>query len=161
MASGGKRAGAGRNPGGLSELTRVLRTAGLEALADLGEENGADGSREEQAVAAAKGILKDMVKAGRGDDVLKFLADISPKGHQAEGGGGSVLLMAMQSAPGLLPSDTGASLLGVTLEQEQSMARCASERAADLKSVARIEEPIFGRQLRLGVVEVEVEVGEK
>ena len=56
MASGGKRAGAGRNAGGVSELTRVLRTAGLEALADLGDESGAEGSREQQAVVAAKSI---------------------------------------------------------------------------------------------------------
>ena len=150
MASGGKRAGAGRNPGGVSELTRVLRTAGFEALADLGDESGAAGSREEQAVAAAKGILKDMVKSGRGDDVLKFLADISPKGS-ADAGGGSVLLMAMQSAPGLLPADTGMSLIEVAGKRESSVALDSSQRAADSKSAAVAEEPFFGRQLRLGL----------
>ena len=152
MAKGGSRPGAGRNPGGVSELTRILRTAAVDALAELGEENGAEGSKEELAVAAAKGILKDMAKAGKGDLVLKFFVEIAPRGpDQGAGRGGSVLLMAMQSAPGLLPDVTAAASIPGEVVGESSAARAGGAKAADSKSVARISTPFLGGQYRIEV----------
>ena len=153
MAGGGARPGAGRPKGGISELSRILQEGGVDGLAALGAEKGIEGSREERARGAVGLIVRDMCKAGRGDDVLRFLATLTAQKAKAEGqAGGSVLIMALKDRPDLLPDGTGAALVEGEAVREPSAARLPGRGDADYATVQNAAiEPHFSRQFALGL----------
>lgn len=104
MAGGGRRAGAGRPEGGISQARRLLVSALNRGLAIAGREKGLKGDDEEVATEAAAQIAADLIRAGRGDEVLKLYAVAAPKGDEDGGGKGarSPLLEALERLPGAL-----------------------------------------------------------
>lgn len=74
---GGARPGAGRPKGGISDARRLL-LAGLErGLARAADEQGltqAGADQAERATAAIAAIAYDLIRAGRGDEVVKIYA---------------------------------------------------------------------------------------
>lgn len=104
MAGGGRRAGAGRPEGGISQARRLLVAALNRGLAIAGREKGLTGSDEDVATESAAQIAADLIRSGRGDEVLKLYAIAAPKADEDGVGKGarSPLLEALERLPGAL-----------------------------------------------------------
>lgn len=87
----------------MSQARRLLVGALNRGLEIAGREKGLMGSAEEVATETAAQIAADMIRSGRGDDVLKLLAVAAPKGEEGEGpAGNSPLLDALNRLPGAM-----------------------------------------------------------
>ena len=152
MARGGNRSGAGRPHGGISELSRILQDGGVDGLAALGAEKGIEGDREARAQGAVSLIVQDMARAGRGDDVIRFLAALTASKAKAEDtGGGSLLLEALRKQPNLLPNGTITPPIDGEYTEIPIKSTHNNQVAADLKSAASVIDPYFDRQFKLGL----------
>lgn len=146
MAGGGRRPGAGRPKGGVSELSRILQEGGVDGLAAIGAERGHEGTREELAQKAVAEIVQDWGRSGRADELLKFFGSLTASTGNFSGEGESLLLVAMKKAPGLLP-DTDMSLMQGEYSVEQEKTGTTASRATDSKSLSRQTRPFFHPEL--------------
>lgn len=100
---GGARPGAGRPKGGISDARRLL-LAGLErGLARAADEQGltpAGTDQAERATAAIAAIAYDLIRAGRGDEVVKIYA-LSATKLPADEAPRSPLAAALARLPGM------------------------------------------------------------
>lgn len=100
---GGARSGAGGPQRGVSQARRLMLRALTRGLEIAGREHGLEGDPEAVATETAAQIAADMIRLGRGDEVLKLYVLASPANDgQGEGSGkGSVLLDALSKLPGM------------------------------------------------------------
>ena len=115
---GGSRNGAGAPARGVSESRRLLLTAIQRGLEIAGRERGIEGDGDQVATQAAAQIAADMIRSGRGDEVLKLYVLAAPASDSGTGGGGrSVLLDALSQLPGMteIEAESGGEVLGESL----------------------------------------------
>lgn len=137
---GGRRPGAGRPPGGISEARRLIERALRAGMAQAMRDRGSAGDDDELAVAAAADVVRGMMLGGQGDRVLTIWASLAPKEAPGSGGEsspdadqGDGLAGWLRRAPG---SDAGpiSARLPVTLDSEPAPARVGGAGPADCAS---------------------------
>lgn len=148
---GGARHGAGRPKGGISQSRRLLVGALHRGLEIAGRERGIGGDAEAVATETAAQIAADLIRAGRGDEVLKLLAVSQIKSD--EGGdsqGETPLTRALKQLPGLgavpLASQSGAvgEQPGEYIHAQSTTCDTAPTTCAtDTVSVGRENSPFF------------------
>ncbi|PKM43234.1 MAG: hypothetical protein CVV05_15420 [Gammaproteobacteria bacterium HGW-Gammaproteobacteria-1] len=149
MAGGGRRAGAGRPEGGISQARRLLVAALNRGLAIAGREKGLKGSEEEVATESAAQIAADMIRSGRGDEVLKLYAVAAPKGDEDGGqkGGRSALLDALTRLPGAIEAPQASRIPDndeQTPTKSEDYARCSTDTQSGVHLRDAPEPPFEG-----------------
>lgn len=144
-ARGGSRPGSGRPKGGISHTRRMLVSAITKGMALAAEDKGQSGSVDDLAGFTAAEIVRGLVHAGRGDEVLKLYALTAPKSNEPGGGsdGDSPLDKALEAMPGMSAVPESSQLeLDETDIPPESVAY--SQSATDSKSVEPYS-PLFGQ----------------
>ena len=155
---GGARMGAGRPKGGISQSRRLLLRALQRGLEIAGREKGIAGTDEAVATEAAAQIAADLIRTGRGDEVLKLLAVSQAKiGDGAPGDDEETpLSRALKALPGMvgvpaasLPADPTPAEPEYLPAQSSACAHTESLGATHSGSVTRINQPFFIPQAAL------------
>jgi len=138
MAGGGRRPGAGRPTGGISQVRRILNDAIVKGMENAGREKGFQGDPEDVAMQTAAAIISDMILAGRGDEVLKVAVLAAPK-LDADGdlgnGKDSPVLSALRRLPGLKVAQKSHN--PQTIEQTTEQSTTYNDGATHPESEAR------------------------
>lgn len=124
-------------------LVRALET-GLAQAAHL---QGFHGTREELAELSAATIAADMIRAGRGDEVLKIYASVAPAEGEKDQGKKSWLSETLGKLPGVNGADPARDT--THQDQEQDAAPFAGLGAPDSQSTGREKMPTFTHQVPL------------
>lgn len=150
--------GAGRPKGGISQSRRLLLRALQRGLEIAGREKGLAGTDEAVATEAAAQIAADLIRTGRGDEVLKLLAVSQAKiGDGAPGDDDETpLSRALKALPGMvgvpaasLPADPTPAEPEYLPAQSSACAPDEPLGATHSGSVARINQPFFIPQAAL------------
>lgn len=155
MAShGGQRNGAGRPAGGVSQAKRLLLSALTRGLEIAGREKGFTGDATAVATETAAQLVADMVRLGRGDEVLKLLAVSQVKTDNPDDPGETALTRALRSMPGLnSPANVPqASRVDECDEHEPAQSSTYAQGATNPASVAPCFQPVFAPQSLLPLV---------
>ena len=124
MARGGARSGAGRPKGGISRMRLMLEEAARRGMAEAyyqaNPEKRNKVDEEGAAVQAAADIVTDMMKNGRGEEVLRFAAYIGTREDGRRQERSSTLAEALARLPGYPHTPPPASKVIAITEQRKS-----------------------------------------